>query len=149
MRTEDRSIATLEEIPAEECFELLSGKAVGRLGVSLGGGSPLIVPINYEVDGRHLWFRTGHGAKLRGAVARPVSFQVDEVDDATRTGWSVLVRGRAREVLSREAAHTGVEPWVPDGRPHWVRLEIRAISGRRIVRRNDTAAWAFDERGYL
>jgi nitroimidazol reductase NimA-like FMN-containing flavoprotein (pyridoxamine 5'-phosphate oxidase superfamily) len=138
--------ATFHEIPYDECLVLLGTKSVGRLAVPLPTDAPLVVPINYAVDGSHLVFRTGHGTKLRALHRGAVSFQVDEIDPATRTGWSVLVRGRAREVSGRAAGHVGVDSWVSQDRRHWVRLEMRSVTGRRIER---SAGWAFDEQAYL
>jgi nitroimidazol reductase NimA-like FMN-containing flavoprotein (pyridoxamine 5'-phosphate oxidase superfamily) len=122
----------VEELDEAECLDLLAGESVGRLAVVVRQGAPLVVPVNFVVDGRSVVFRSGYGAKLRGAVAHPASFQVDSFDPATRTGWSVLAKGRAREVLQREIAHLPLDPWVPDGRLHCVRLDIEVLTGRRL-----------------
>jgi hypothetical protein len=123
----------LEELDADECLRLLGTAAVGRLAVSVPTDSPLVVPVNYVLVGRTILFRSGFGTKLRALASRPVSFEVDDHDPATRTGWSVLVRGRAREARERDVDPPLPEPWVPDDKPYLVQLEIRSLTGRRIV----------------
>ncbi|HEY1324631.1 MAG TPA: pyridoxamine 5'-phosphate oxidase family protein, partial [Streptosporangiaceae bacterium] len=61
----------------------------------------------------------------------------DGYDERTRTGWSVLINGRARAVY--EAAEIqrlnrlGLRPWAgAAGRPFWIRIRPATISGRRI-----------------
>lgn len=125
---------------------LLASQQVGRLAVALPTDGPLVVPVNYALDGEHIVFRTGHGTKLRALNSRLVSFQVDQIDTQRHTGWSVLVRGRAREVSGREHAHVDVEPWVPEGKRHWVRLQIRSITGRRLEHHTD---WESEQDAYL
>jgi uncharacterized protein len=126
--------AIFEPIERAECFELLASQTVGRLAVSRWTG-PLVVPVNFVLDGESIVFRSGPGTKLRSLAARPVSFQVDEIDPESRTGWSVLARGRAQEVSGRDLTHLDPAPWAPDERDHWVRLTVIGISGRRIRRR--------------
>jgi hypothetical protein len=126
--------ATLDELTHRECLELLATQSVGRLAVPQGRQGPLVVPVNYVLDGETILFRSGYGAKLRGAVIRPVSFEVDSIDEATRTGWSVLARGRAQEIHGRHARGGPPEPWMPGDKPYLVRLTIRTLTGRRIGR---------------
>ena len=44
------------------------------------------------------------GTKLAAADHANVTFQVDEIDQRTRSGWTVLVRGLAEEVTSAHRA---------------------------------------------
>jgi glycerol-3-phosphate dehydrogenase len=54
----------------------------------------VIFPVNYVVDRDLIVFRTDPGSKLDAATEREsVAFEVDAVDEATRTGWSVVVGG--------------------------------------------------------
>ena len=124
---------SFDDLTRDECFDLLQTQDVGRLAVSWATG-PLVVPVNFVLDGESIVFRSGPGTKLRALASRPVSFEVDAFDARDRTGWSVLARGRAREVSRREVAHLEVTPWMPDDKDHWVRLRVVAISGRRIRR---------------
>jgi uncharacterized protein len=129
--TTDAWVETLGEL---ECFRLLAHESVGRFAVTVPREGPLVVPVNYALDGTSLVFRSGYGDKLRLGLARPCSFQVDVLEHRRRSGWSVLARGRAHEVSARDVEHLVVEPWAAGGRRHWVRLDIRTISGRRIRR---------------
>src|SRR5581483_11023870 len=65
--------------------------------------------------------------KLAAADHANVTFEVDQIDERTRSGWSVLVRGLAEEVTSEHRTEliertkaTGVEPWAPGDRGHWM-----------------------------
>src|SRR5690348_117275 len=80
-----------------ECFALLAGHATGRLGVDVGR-YPVILPVDYVLDGGDIVIRTPAGTTLAAAENENVTFEVDEVDPGRRTGWSVLVRGVAEEL---------------------------------------------------
>ena len=55
-----------------------------------------------------------------------MAFQIDGADEASRTGWSVLVRAEAVEVIdSDDLARLGelpLYPWAPGAKTHYVRL---------------------------
>ncbi len=136
--------ATLEEIPADECLRLVAAFGVGRFAVALPGQPPLVVPVNYILDGEVVVFRSGPGSKVEGLRAHPASFQIDLIDPFHRTGWSVLLQGVAHEATAAEVAHLELTPWVGD-RVHWVRLVPSTITGRRIA----LAEVTVDLRGYL
>lgn len=129
--TEPESSPTLEELPAEECLRLLAAGTVGRFAVAAEGRPPLVVPVNYVLDGDVIAFRTNPGAKLTALRSQPASFEIDEIDPFHHSGWSVLVQGVAYEATASEIAHLAVEPWVGP-RDRWVRLVPTAITGRRI-----------------
>lgn len=130
---------TMQVIPADECYRLLRTQQIGRIGVN-AEHYPLVLPVNFAVDGTSLVIRTHPGTILRAAEHANVTFEVDEIDQRTRTGWSVLVRGQAEEVGEQHRAElvertraTGVEPWAPGDKGHWLRLIPHDVSGRRIV----------------
>jgi nitroimidazol reductase NimA-like FMN-containing flavoprotein (pyridoxamine 5'-phosphate oxidase superfamily) len=149
----DPTDATLDAIPAEECYELLATHEFGRIGVN-AEHYPLIIPVNYGMDGRTIVVRTHPGTMLAAAAHANVTFEVDEVDRRTRSGWSVLVRGLAEEVGDEHRAElvartrgAGVQPWAPGEHGRWLRLIPHAVSGRRIV--PGQLPWGVDERAYL
>jgi hypothetical protein len=85
--------------------------------------------------------RTGTGTKLYGATRSEVAFEVDDLDRAGRTGWSVVLTGVAQEVtdldrpdLVERLAVTAIEPWAPGDKPTLLRLAPATVSGRRITR---------------
>ncbi|MEO3787341.1 pyridoxamine 5'-phosphate oxidase family protein [Actinocorallia sp. B10E7] len=127
----------LVELSPEECFELLATEEVGRLAFNDLIG-PAVVPVNYIVDGRTVVFKTALGrwldqslsTSIVGADVR-VAFQVDDFDVATRTGWSVLVRGGAHHLSPEEVADLKVESWA-GGRESYIRLTPQEVGGRRV-----------------
>jgi uncharacterized protein len=141
--------AESEVLDRETCLQLLGAAPVGRVAVAVPGEAPLVVPVNFLlVDGR-IVFRTDFGTVFREAVLseRPVAFQVDAVDVTTRTGWSVLVQGMAGEVGEWEASGLDLRPWAAGSKAHWVQLEPRSVTGRRLVL-PDLPSWP-DRSGYL
>jgi nitroimidazol reductase NimA-like FMN-containing flavoprotein (pyridoxamine 5'-phosphate oxidase superfamily) len=133
---------SLEEIPRDECLKLLASSPVGRLAVGLPGAPPLVVPVNYVLDGEIVVFRSDPGEKVVQLRGSPVSFQIDQIDPSRRTGWSVLVQGVAYAATKREIEHLDVDPWAPGEKSQWVRIVPASITGRRIrlvdVQRGDT-----------
>ena len=136
----DPGAATLLEMEAEECYRLLAGHEIGRLGV-FAEHYPLIFPVNYALDrGDVIVVRTHAGTMLAAASHANVTFEVDDIDRRRRSGWSVLVRGLAEELTSAHRAelierttHSGARPWAPGVRERWMRIIPHGISGRRIV----------------
>jgi hypothetical protein len=126
----------LSELGERECLELLAGREVGRLGFVAEGGLPQIVPVNYVFDGSGILVRTGSGGKLAAAeLGGVVAFEVDDLDPVRRTGWSVLVVGSVRRLRAGEqirAQGLPVLPWAPGGRPHFLRVTLGQVTGRRI-----------------
>ena len=98
---------TVTVMSDEQCWELLRGNELGRLGFHLLD-EVHVVPINYTVDEDTLLFRTAEGSKLLGVVMHgDVVFEIDDHDEDA--AWSVVVRGTAR------AARRGQRP--PGGQP--------------------------------
>jgi nitroimidazol reductase NimA-like FMN-containing flavoprotein (pyridoxamine 5'-phosphate oxidase superfamily) len=127
----------MQQLTAEQCWDLLAGVPVGRLAV-LVDSLPEVYPVNFAVDGRSIVFRTDEGNKLRGLGRSPsVCFEADELDVEAKSGWSVLVKGTAREITDseerRRAEALSLEFWARGAKSRWVRIEPFAISGRRIA----------------
>jgi nitroimidazol reductase NimA-like FMN-containing flavoprotein (pyridoxamine 5'-phosphate oxidase superfamily) len=128
----------LEVIFSDECLDLLRARDYGRLGV-VAAGQPVVLPINYALDGDHVVFRTGgdgdkFDALVRGARA---ALEIDEIDPATHAGWSVLVTGRVTEVRDRAERErldreSPLMPWAPGDRSHWMVMSTARVTGRRI-----------------
>ena len=91
----------IEYLTTEECLHLLSTASVGRIAVTRDA-LPVILPVNYAVDGTSLVIRTSEGSVLKAARAggAVVAFEVDSLDERTMTGWSVLITGTLRESLA-------------------------------------------------
>lgn len=121
----------LSELDAEECRHLLRSRTIGRVGWTSSAG-PQILPVAYSLSGDAIVFRARPGSLLAElADDTEVSFQVDDLDDETRTGWSVLVTGRS-------GAWTGElevrpEPWAPGERPLVIGVAPETITGRSVA----------------
>lgn len=135
----------LVKLSMTECMDLLRSRGVGRIAVTFPGAAPLVVPVNYVLDGDVVMFRSAPGSKLTAMAGRPISFQLDEIDPVHHTGWSVLIRGRGYEATRWETEHLELETWAPGDKSHWVRVVPDAISGRRI----EIADQFVDLGGYL
>jgi nitroimidazol reductase NimA-like FMN-containing flavoprotein (pyridoxamine 5'-phosphate oxidase superfamily) len=128
----------LEVLTRDECLRLLQTHHIGRVGV-VAAHRPLIFPVNYVVDGDTIVFRTDEGMKLFGSTESGyvTAFEIDGTDPVYQAGWSVVVNGRAREVVNpQEIVHLSklpLRPWAPGEKTHWVRIRPNTITGRRII----------------
>ncbi len=130
----------LEILTRQECLALLSSRPVGRVGLS-AYALPAILPVTYRMLDEHVVFATATGSKsLAVAHENVIAFEVDDVDPATRSGWSVLAVGVAREVTERDpdwlaARRLDLHPWAGRHAVHLIRLPTDRLSGRRLARR--------------
>jgi uncharacterized protein len=141
MTSEDRSVG-LQELEPEECLRLLATVPVGRVGVTIDA-LPAVLPVNFLVTGGAVVFATVPGTKLDAATAGAVvAFEADSYGTADSPGgWSVLVRGIAREVTDaaeiESARALPFDSWAWDGAAdRYVRIEPTVVTGRRIVAPN-------------
>ncbi len=117
------------------CYELLRGRTLGRVGVSLADDI-VILPVFYALLDDDIVFRTDPGTKLNAAVVgTKVAFEVDSPTD----GWSVLVIGHAGEIRDHDervaaAARLGHD-WPAGERECLVRVSAERVSGRRLPAR--------------
>ncbi|RFU86612.1 helix-turn-helix domain-containing protein [Streptomyces triticagri] len=132
--------ADLVRLSEHDCRDLVGSHGIGRIGRTDRDGLPVVVPVNYVVtpDG-HPAFRTAAGTVVAGAAGETVAFEVDRIDEVTRTGWSVLFVGEAREVYGpaeqqRLDAHSPNSPWAGGPREQWVVLTPKRVTGRLIHR---------------
>jgi uncharacterized protein len=129
--------AGLEILPFDKCLQLLSSVPVGRVSF-LADGEIVVLPVNHVMDRQDPVFRTARGSKLSAAEGQAVvAFEADGYDERTRSGWSVLVNGRAHAIYERaeiqRLSRLGLRLWVSDtDRPFWIRIRPASISGRRI-----------------
>ena len=128
--------AGLETLPFGACLDLLGSVPLGRVGF-YADGEVVILPVNHAMDGQDVVFRTAPGSKLTSAGEQgPVTFEADEFDTRNRTGWSVLVTGRAAvvydEAETRHLDSLELEPW-PSAveRTFWIRIRPTSVTGRR------------------
>jgi nitroimidazol reductase NimA-like FMN-containing flavoprotein (pyridoxamine 5'-phosphate oxidase superfamily) len=140
----------LEKLDEAECLRLIAPGGVGRIAFTSRMGLS-IIPVNYKLYAGTIVFRTAQdspmGEDLRTGIAGAefkVAFEIDQIDEAAREGWSVLIQGAAHHVDSeteRETAmQSGVQPWPGGPREHFVRIIPSRIAGRRIRRVDATAS---------
>ena len=74
---------------------MLATASVGRLALSVRA-LPLILPVQYYLDGRRLAVCLGHHELPERALDQTViAFAADSIDRVTRSGWSVQLHGRS------------------------------------------------------
>jgi nitroimidazol reductase NimA-like FMN-containing flavoprotein (pyridoxamine 5'-phosphate oxidase superfamily) len=131
VETNDRAASVLTPV---ECFELLAGVEVGRIGVSIDA-LPAILPVHFALSGRSVVFRTVPGSQLDGAThGAVVAFQADDLSVGSRR-WSVLIQGLATEISDPgDLAGASAAPlggWNrPAGDLRWLGIQPGTVSGR-------------------
>ena len=138
------------ELGREECLTLLATHSFGRVAVNGGAGQPPVIrPVNYVFDERtqSVVFRTAAGSKFYALLkAAHAAFEVDDTDEASRTGWSVIMHGVTDELTNpadlRRLEGLGLEPWAPGPKAHWMHIRAWTMSGRRLALASDADAGA-------
>ena len=131
-----------EVLRRDECFALLRSAAVGRIGLSMRA-LPVVLPVNFAVDGDRLVVRTAAGSKLDAALGGAVvAFEADHLDLTSGEAWSVLVRGSSALLTDpadiASLADLDLNSWVADRSDQWVMITTDLVSGRRTRGRHGT-----------
>ena len=127
--------AGLETLPFDVCLRLLASAPIGRVGFC-ADGEIVILPVNHAVDGHDVVFRTAGGSKLTAAGDQDlIAFEADNYDLQTRSGWSILVTGRASVVYDEAEVESlnrlNLHPWATSvEHPFWVRIRPTSVTGR-------------------
>ncbi|MGH3296377.1 MAG: pyridoxamine 5'-phosphate oxidase family protein [Trebonia sp.] len=129
--------AALEQLSREQCLRLVGQVPLGRI-VYTRQALPAVELVNFALDDGDIVIRTDSGGKLaaatRGAV---VAFEADSVDLAAHAGWSVTVVGYSRAVVDvgeiRRLQQSGLVPWAPGERDHFIRISPTFVNGRRLT----------------
>jgi hypothetical protein len=132
---------TLETLERAECLRLLASHDLGRVVVVMPSGAPVIRPVNYVFDegSQSVLISSFPGSKLFALThAKQATFEVDSVDRAKRSGWSVIIAGVVEEVtrpddLDRSRA-LAIAPWASAGdASRLLRIRAIAVTGRRVA----------------
>ncbi|MFJ9669094.1 pyridoxamine 5'-phosphate oxidase family protein [Streptomyces sp. NPDC101219] len=121
----------------QECLRLLAKVPVGRV-VYTRHALPAVLPINFSLDtDASVLLRTSPDSDLVRAIdGVVVAFEADEFDAATRSGWSVVVTGRATVVTGPDEharlSETGPASWMPLQDEVFVRIESEMVTGREL-----------------
>ena len=135
--TSAASAGDLGALAAPECLQLLGRRSVGRLAYVARDGMPDVAPVNYLLHNGDILIRSGSGPKLQAAQRREVvAFEVDDIDEQMRGGWSVVAVGRL-SVVPPDECGTGrpPQPWANGPRQHVMRLRLQRVTGRRLLGR--------------
>jgi uncharacterized protein len=126
----------IEDLGVRECLALLRSVPVGRL-VFCADALPAIRPVNFAVMDGLIVVRGARGSwadKLDNTV---VAFEVDQIDKATRTGWNVVVVGKAHLVTEIDEiaslARPQRRPWAPGSRDRFLKIDMEQITGRKLM----------------
>jgi nitroimidazol reductase NimA-like FMN-containing flavoprotein (pyridoxamine 5'-phosphate oxidase superfamily) len=121
-----------------ECRQLLLQQKIGRIAVTISG-QPHVVPVTYAADeDGNVVFRTGPDTVLTRVDLELVAFEIDGVDERTKSGWSVCVHGFGREItgdddqITRHLRQKLGASWAPGPRPRWFAVSPRESTGRRL-----------------
>jgi nitroimidazol reductase NimA-like FMN-containing flavoprotein (pyridoxamine 5'-phosphate oxidase superfamily) len=103
----------VERLDEAECLRLLGIRGLGRLVYNSRYG-PMALPVEYAMHEGSIVFRTTQDTftdeDLRTGIAHAeyhVALEVDQIDLATREGWTVLIRGAAHH-LDTEAERASI-----------------------------------------
>ena len=134
---ESQRHARVRELNRAEAVELLQLHAyVGRIGFVIDG-RPMILPVNYLADDASIVFCTEPGTKLSAiGGGSAVVFEVDDSRPLYHAGWSVVVKGTAREITDEtrldELRRGPLHSWATRSTEHWVEISLDEVTGRRI-----------------
>lgn len=128
---------TFHELDRQECLRLLAKVPVGRV-VYTRQALPAVLPVNFclDTDGSVLLCTSSDSELVRAIDRVVVAFEADEFDAETRSGWSVVVTGRATVVTERaeheRLAQVGPTSWMPLRSAVFVRIESEMVTGREL-----------------
>lgn len=128
----------LTSLDRAESLRLLATVPVGRLIFTVNA-LPAVRLMNFALADGLIVLRTSADStaarKLDGMI---VTFEADELDAGARSGWSVMVTGRAALVTDQaEAARyrrVPLIPWAAGTRDQFVTITMELAEGRRVRR---------------
>lgn len=120
----------LSELTSDECWDLIRARPVGRVAWS-GPEGITVLPINFVVERNMIVLRTTPYSELaQHADDLEIAFEVDQIDEESHTGWSVLARGRCHRADVSPPSRP--EVWVDGMRVLSLKIHVRSVSGRRV-----------------
>ena len=126
----------MEVLDRDECLALLATMSIGRVAYAVHGGARIEV-VNYVRDGDGAVLRMAVGSKSI-AIGRGthLALEIDRLDEATGTGWSVTIAGPATWVEDEaETARLAsvLRCWAPGDRPYFAKIHPAHVFGRRVA----------------
>ncbi len=130
--------AGAERLDGAEAMRLLAGVEYGRVIFTVKS-LPAIRPVNHLAEDGRIIIRTrltsAISAAARATKGVVVAYEADCIDARTRTGWSVVVAGRAHTVTDPDAVSRYeqlLHPWVNHA-DTVVAIEPEMVTGFRIA----------------
>lgn len=126
----------LARLSEDECWQRLGTHGIGRIGLT-AEPAPVILPVNFLVDGHTIVYRTEAGGTAAAADGDHAAFEADHIDEHHSRGWSVLITGKAHHLtdpgtIESLTARPGAEPWAGGKRELWIRIRPDQVTGRTI-----------------
>ncbi|MGW0885432.1 pyridoxamine 5'-phosphate oxidase family protein [Streptomyces sp. NPDC002671] len=122
----------------QECLRLLAKVPVGRV-VYTRQALPAVLPVSFSIgtDSSVLLCTSASSDLVRAIDGAVVAFEADDFDAVTRSGWSVVVTGRATLVAGpaehERLSRTGARSWAVTRDEVFVRIETELVTGREIT----------------
>ncbi|MGF1599388.1 MAG: pyridoxamine 5'-phosphate oxidase family protein [Acidimicrobiales bacterium] len=126
----------VKALTEQECRTHLARHVVARLAF-IDHDRPVVVPVNYSIQGHDIFLRSLSGAKVAAAErGEIVCLEIDALDEMSHSGWSVVVHGPLTVItdpeMLRVAWHNDPNPWVDAHHWRWLHLRTQTISGRLV-----------------
>lgn len=126
----------LARLSEDDCWQRLGTHGIGRVGLTVGS-TPVVLPVNFLVDGRTVVYRTEVGGPAAADDGGPLAFEADHIDAHVSRGWSVLITGTAEHITAPDvvealATRPGARPWAGGKRDLWIRVRPGQVTGRTI-----------------
>lgn len=129
------SSSEIERLDLKQCLALLRSQAVGRL-VFTEQALPAIRVVNYSMPAGRIVLRLGCSKWVTRLDRAVVAFEVDDYDAGARTGWSVVIVGKARLIFDIDELVSLNDPatrsWAPGRRDQVLSIDMEQVTGRRI-----------------
>lgn len=137
-RTHGANLRRVVTVDYHRCEDLLRTGSVAYVALAAPDG-PHVYPVSYRYHDHGVVFRTStHSILGRLAIGQPAAVQVTDLDATSRSGWSVLVRGRSQMITDPAQlvalwSADELQPWVDGYRAVFIKIPATQLSGRDFV----------------
>jgi nitroimidazol reductase NimA-like FMN-containing flavoprotein (pyridoxamine 5'-phosphate oxidase superfamily) len=138
---DDELASEFRAMSPARCQELLESQSIGRVAWQAADG-PQILPVTYAwLDGAIIFRTSPYGVLSELVRPTEVALEIDDLDQHSRRGWSVVVQGRAQGVaepdqLERIWTGGGVVPWAAGVRNVFIQITPHKVTGRVVAARS-------------
>jgi uncharacterized protein len=134
---DDRSERHFLALGHQQCLDLMEAHHLGRVAWQ-AADLPQVLPVTYAMHEGDAYFRTAPDSILSELIQpASVAFEVDELDQQNRSGWSIVMHGRTSAVSEPDAlddlwASDSLVPWAAGNRTLFIRIRLERVSGRVV-----------------